>query len=354
MLKFFLILSIYLSLDLWASDCQEVRPNHTFRPSETNAFFINYYTGYKIIHQGNDQVLLKNRKFKLECNTRLYQIETPVAKVILTSTTQLPSLELLGLENKLIGFQGKKYIYSSHFKLSTISDISVPLIPEELIKLSPDLVLSYEMNSTSQKYIQQMRKLKIPIVLNNDYLEKNSLGRAEWMIFTASFFDKEEEAQKIFHEIVSKYNNLKNRVGKIHPRKKILVGDIQNGKWVTCGGMSDLATLIHDAGGDLLLSSVSSVTQRRSIEDIYTLKSDVDVWLTQNRWNDQSEILKDSRYKKVNSHLVFNNQLHISPTGSNDYWEMGMARPDLLLEDLIAVFYPDVLHKQELNWYKKL
>lgn len=337
-----------------AIDCQGIRPNQTYRSTESKSFSIDYYNGYKILHRANDHIVLKNRSTTLPCQTNLFQIETPVEKVILTSTTQLPALELLSLEKALVGFQGKKYIYSKKFLIDKIINVSLPLVPEELLKIKPDLVMTYELNASNPKLIDQMRKLKIPVVLNNDYLEQSSLARAEWIVYTSSFFNKEEEAKKIFREMVSKYNAVKSAVSKIARRKKILVGNIQNGKWVTCGGRSDLSKLISDAGGELLFSSQKSITQRRSLEDLYLLTTPVDVWLPQNTWVNQNEIAKDSRYKKIKTSKIFNHYARLSVNGANDYWEMGMARPDVMLEDLASIFYPDIFSKHELAWYKKL
>jgi iron complex transport system substrate-binding protein len=214
--------------------------------------------------------------------------------------------------------------------------------------------MTYNLNVSSQKFISQMRKLKIPLVLNNDYLEQSALARAEWLIYTASFFNKEREAQKIFDGIRTKYQEIKAKANMISLRKKILVGDIQNGKWVTCGGHSDLAHLIQDAGGDLLLASKARETQRRSLEDIYLLTSPVDIWLTQNNWTKQDAPKNDSRYKRVNAKKIFNIYGRLNSLGANDYWEMGMARPDIMLEDLATAFYPEVFSTHNLVWYKQL
>jgi iron complex transport system substrate-binding protein len=337
-----------------AIDCQKNKPDHTYTPRESKSFSIDYYEGYRILHRGNDQVLLRNKLTKLLCQTHLFQIETPVEKVIMTSTTQLPALELLDVAKSLIGFQGRKYIYSNVFLKEKIIDISLPLIQEELLKIKPDLVMSYDLNISSKKAIVNMRKLNIPLVLNNDYLEQNSLARAEWIVYTASFFNKEADAIKIFDKIVLKYNTVKKMVKSLPKHKKILVGDIQNGKWVTCGGRSDFAQLISDAGGELLLASKRPTIQRRSLEDLYLISAPADVWLTQNNWVNKNELSKDSRYKKINAKKIFNNHQRISTLGANDYWEMGMARPDLLLEDLASILYPELFLKHTLFWYKQL
>jgi iron complex transport system substrate-binding protein len=321
----------------------------------SKAFSIDYYDGFKILHRGKDNILLKNKNSQMHCETSLFIIETPVEKVVLTSSTHLPALELLKLEDKLMAFQGKKYIYSSHFSQEKITNISLPLVPEELLKIKPELIMTYEINNSLHESIEKLRKLKLPVVINDDYKEINSLARAEWLIYTASFFNKEDDAQKIFKSILEKYESVKESIAKKNNiRKKVLVGSIQNGSWVTCGGKSDLATLISDAGGDLLLASTDHQTQSRSLEDLYALPLNVNVWLTQNNWKDLRATKQDLRYSKIQTKNIFNMHAKINAAGANDYWEMGMARPDLMLEDIASMLHPEYFSKHQLIWYKKL
>lgn len=352
--KALLILFLLSSRVFGAIDCQAIKPIKIYKPKESKLFWIEYFNGYKILHRGSDQTLLKEKTIPLSCSTKLFTISVPVNRVILTSTTQVASLELLSLEDRLVGFQGKRYIYSERFKLDQIADVSMPLVLEELIKNKSDLVVAYDLNIASDKLLNDMRKLQIPIVLNSDYLENTPLARAEWLIYMASFFNKEVEAEKIYNEIAKNYNEITLKTKNILKRKKILVGDIQNGKWVTCGGKSDLSKLVSDAGGDLVFKSNKSTTERKSLEDLFMIKSPVDIWLTQNNWRDIKNAKEDSRYKKVDTSLVFNINQKINSFGANDYWEMGMARPDIMLLDLASVFYPDKFKNHQLVWYKKL
>jgi iron complex transport system substrate-binding protein len=351
--RLFLVLFI-LSFRVSALECRFNKTIKTFSPLVSKGFSIDYYEGYKILHRGKESILLKNKNTKLHCETNFFIIEIPVEKVVLTSSTHLPALELLKLEEKLIGFQGKKYIYSSHFPIEKITNISIPLVPEELLKIKPDLIVTYELNNSFQENVEKLRKLNIPIVINDDYKETNAIARAEWLIYIASFFNREEDAQKIFKSIFEKYELIKNSLAKKGSRKKVLVGSIQNGSWVTCGGKSDLATLISDAGGDLLLSSDSHLTQTRSLEDLYAQPLHADVWLTQNSWQDLSATKRDSRYKKIKAESIYNMIARVNNAGANDYWEMGMARPDIMLEDVASMLHPEYFSKHQLFWYKKL
>ena len=40
--------------------------------------------------------------------------------------------------------------------------------------------------------------------------------------------------------------------------------------------------------------------------------------------------------------------------GGNDYWELGVARPDFLLKDLIKIAHPHLLPDYEFTFMDKL
>jgi iron complex transport system substrate-binding protein len=43
-----------------------------------------------------------------------------------------------------------------------------------------------------------------------------------------------------------------------------------------------------------------------------------------------------------------------TPSGSSDFWESAIARPDLLLADVIKVLHPELLPEHELFYTEKL
>jgi iron complex transport system substrate-binding protein len=174
------------------------------------------------------------------------------------------------------------------------------------------------------------------------------------LIFSAAFFSKDLEAQRLFKSIEVGYQRVKEKAKSFPLKKNILVGDIQNGKWVTCGGSSDLAILIKDAGGELLLKSSASETQFLSLEKIYQIKEVPVLWLSQNTWQSKAEMTKDSRYKKFSNIALYNNNALLNAHGFNDYWERALMRPDLLLSELFSIFHLDKIPKSELVWYKEL
>jgi iron complex transport system substrate-binding protein len=353
---YFLILFI-MPLTLKALECDLSRPLKRYHPKYATHFSIDYFKDFKILHVDNDQYVLSPNSI-LNCELSLPKILTPVKKVVMTSTTYLPALELIHQEKSLMGFQGKRYIVSTAFPLDKIVDVAFKFNPEYLLGLKADLIMGYDANLMSPSQRQVFSSLKIPVVLNKDFEEKNPLGRAEWLIFISSFYNQDEQAINIFKSIEKNYLDLKEKNLKTTKRPLVLVGEIQNGYWVTCGGESDLGQMIQDAGGVLALKRPSANTQQISLEELGQGKQVFDIWLTHNNWASKNErdiaFKQDHRYSLISAKNIYNNDLITNKNKSNDFWETGLQRPDLLLLDISALIHPEEYIGHKLRWYRKL
>lgn len=349
---FFLFTSI-VSLNLWAIECESKKIISTYTPRYAQYFKIYYYDHFKIIESGKkpqvDRFIVADKA--LDCTTSLYQFKADSKRFIATSTTHVSFLSVLGMEERLVGFQGTHYLYNKKFKTREIKDIHYQMNAEEILSLKPDLVMAYSANLAGIKKVEAFRKLKIPVVLNYDFEERHPLARAEWMVFSASFFNQDSLIQEFFSKIEKSYNEYKRQAQGL-TKKNVLVGDIQGGKWATCGGESDLAILIRDAGGNLLLKSNAHETQSMSLEKVLKISEAPDLWLTQNTWDSLISASKDSRYKKFQGIPTYNNTKLLNDKGFNDYWETGVSRPDLLLADMFKIFHQK--NSENLTWYKEL
>lgn len=57
--------------------------------------------------------------------------------------------------------------------------------------------------------------------------------------------------------------------------------------------------------------------------------------------------------KSVREKTAYNNNLRLTATGGNDYWESAVVRPDVVLRDLIHIFHPE-LAPDSLYYYRHL
>ena len=192
-MRFFtILLFFFLSLNLKAADCELQEIQNAYIPHFAKLFTIKYFSIFKIVESMDDRFIVADN-LPLDCQTKLPVFSSHTKRFVATSTTHLPFLSQLGLEETLVALQGKRYIYNSKLRSQKIREINYLLNPEELLSLRPDLVMAYPANFASGKKLQDLRKLNIPIVLNRDFEEKHPLARAEWMVFSAVFFSKELE-----------------------------------------------------------------------------------------------------------------------------------------------------------------
>lgn len=347
------LLLLFINFSL-ASNCEDAKVINSFVPKHAKYFSYTQYEKFKIVRSGpeneKDNFIVTSEK--LNCETTLPVIKTPVNRFIATSTTHLPFLDFFHLEDNLVAFQGTNYISNPKLRTRKIAEISYQLNSEQLLHLKPDLIMGYKSNLPSWKSLKDYRRFNLPLVLNWDFLEEHPLARAEWLVFNSVFFNKEIEAKKLFEKMESDYAQLKRTAVNLR-KKRVLVGDIQNGKWVTCGGQSDLALLIKDAGGQLVLDNDKSQTQFMPLESVYPKSKTADVWLPQNTWRNLKILKSDDRYGPLLKLEIFNNTKMLNVHGFNDYWETGLARPDLMIKDLFQIFHPEV-KKGDTLWYKKL
>ena len=142
-------------------------------------------------------------------------------------------------------------------------------------------------------------------------------------------------------------------------RPAVLTGLPFKETWWMAGGKSNLAVLIEDAGGSFLWKeNTSGEAFPVSLEEVFLRASSADYWINCGSVNDISELLAfDQRFSilpAVKKRMIYNNNLHSTPAGGNDYWESGVVHPDHVLFDLARILHPELPGRKEFYYYKKL
>jgi len=292
-------------------------------------------------------------------------IRTPVEKVVVLSTTHIGFIEKLGFESSIIGVSGKDFVTNSIVKKGIeqglVHDVGYDqnLNYELLLQMKPDLVMAYGIGSDVAAHPSKMNDLNIPVVINAEYLEETPLGRAEWLVFTGSFYNQTEHAQQVFNKIVMEYDSLKNLVSATSHKPLVLSGLPYKDNWWVPGGKSYMANMIADAGGDYLWKdNPSRESFVVSLESAIVKASQAEVWINTGQTHSIQEILEsDERFKIIPSlqkKMVYNDNKEMNPTGGNEVWETGAANPQDLLRDLILMFHPEIKIDRAFHYYQKL
>jgi len=290
-------------------------------------------------------------------------IEVPVENIVCTSTTHVPHLDYLGVTDLLIGFPATDYVSSEtarkRIDAGFVKDLGIDkgMNLELLYTLKPSLVMGYTMTADLGQ-LKKIQEMGTPVVLNGEYLERDPLGRAEWIKFTSLFFGKEKAADSVFAMIEREYTTTRDMLASVDKKPSVLCGTVYGDAWFMPGGENYAAKLLKDAGNNYLWASDSTHGWLEiAFESVYSKAKDADLWIVGSF--DTFEQLKaaDHRYslfKPFETKQIYNYNARKGVKGGNDFLELGYMRPDLILKDLVKIGHPELLPEHELFFHKKL
>jgi iron complex transport system substrate-binding protein len=295
----------------------------------------------------------------------LPSVRIPVNRVICMSTTHLAMIEALGRTGSVVGISGTDYVSNPQLrkKLESgeVKDVGADqtLDIERIISLSPDVLISYGITSEVSNLVQRLGGLGIPVVLNGDYLEREPLGKTEWLKFMAAFFGMDREADSIFSRVVGSYEFYREKASEAATRPNVMTGLPWKDAWYIPGGESFAAAFIRDAGGHYLWEDMKShEASPVSLESVFARGMKADIWINSGAARSLREIRQAdprlARLKPFQNGMVFNNTARLNAWGGNDFWETGVMEPNRILADLVRIFHPDMLPEYELWYYEKL
>lgn len=293
-------------------------------------------------------------------------VRLPVSRVILTSTTQIPHLDLLGETNKLTGFPKTDLISSeltrARIDSGKVTDLgSGPSVnPEMVINLQPDWVMISTLGE-DLRYLDLFAQAGIPALINGEYVEQNPLGRAEWIKFTGVLLGKYEEAVEAFEKIKSAYQEAERLASKRSTdlRPKVLSGVMYQDIWYAPGAESWGAQLLQHAGGDYVFEDQAGAgSLQLNYEFVLDRATEAEIWIGSADFPDLKTMASNEpryrNFKAWETGKVYTYTAKKGATGGLEYFELGYVRPDLLLKDLIKILHPELLPEYELYFYQKL
>lgn len=293
-----------------------------------------------------------------------FEINIPVKKIVVTSTTHLPSLEALGAQNSLIGFPGLDYVSSDSIrKLITENEITElgkneAINTEMLISIEPEVVVGFAVNGNNKTY-NTIQRSGIPVIFNGDWTESSPLGKAEWVKFFGALFNKNEEAQKYFKKVETNYKMAKNLAATAEKRPTVLSGSMYKDQWYVPYGNSWLARFIEEANASYIYKETSgSGSMALAFETVLSDAKNADFWVAPGQFGSYEQLLEKSthydQFKAVNTQKVYTYSSTTGDTGGVLFYELAPNRPDLVLRDFIAIFHPELMPEHKFTFFKPL
>lgn len=343
--------------------------------TDAQNFSVEYFNHYKVVTvQGS----LESYQFVLiQCGTPApidatfpegtQFIEVPAANIVSLSTTFLPGLAQLGLAENVVGLDSLLYTSTPQIVERIEAGEIVEVAPnfelntEIVLSLEPSLVMTDDFDPAR---ITMLADAGIFTAVNTDYLETQPLGRAEWLKFTALFYNREAEAESLYADIATAYEDARALAATVPPdaRPVVLVNAFSSfgEAWSVPGAQTYLGTLINDAGGVIAVGDQAPQgSALLSFEQVYGAALEADLWLLNtyavNTLDDLAAL--DSRYADFGafaSGSVWNNDADSNVNGGNNYYELGAANPHLVLLDYVAMFHPDLLPDHTFLFHRQL
>jgi len=291
-------------------------------------------------------------------------IITPIKDIVVTSTTHIPALELLNVENTLVGFPGTDYISSKKTrqridkKLVREIGQNDQLNTEILLELNPNVVVGFGVDGTS-KSLNTIKKSNIPVIYNGDWVETNPLAKAEWIKFFGILYNKEKEADSIFKTIETNYKAAKKLAQTVAKRPTVISGALHKDVWYLPSGTSPEAQFLKDANVNYLYSDTKGKgSLSLSLETVFLKAKNADLWLSPSYYASMEDLKQaNSFYTKFDAfknNKIYSFSNSTGETGGITYYELGFAHPDLVLKDIIKVCHPELLPNYNPYFFKPL
>lgn len=266
----------------------------------------------------------------------------------ISSSTAVGYLTLLGSQNLVAGMCDGELVYDTALYRRFASG-KLPSLGRQMVDSYESIINAeldgYVKSGFEQSPAQDERYISagLPIIYLNDWTENHPLARAEWIKFIACFTGQSQKADSIFAQIEARYLAAKNIAQQFTDEPTVLAGGAFKGEWYVPGGQSYFAHLIKDAHGTYPWAadtSVGSVTL--SFETVFSNSADADFWLSSQDFTPRQLVETDSRlahFRSLKNNTLYTYNKRLGLGGGNDYWESGVCRPDLILEDIIHILH---------------
>lgn len=392
MKKVFLLLSLVLiALPIVAQDSNlmegcvaEYDPEVDYFPAKVEItaaenFDVQYFNNYKVLSVSDafDDAPLFTYVL-VQCGTVAPSaedfpegtafVEVPTGNIIVLSSTYLPHLTQLGLLDQLVGLDSFLYTNTPEVvekieagelvEVGSGTDINVEMV----LNAEPDIVMAHGFSPDTDAF-PVLLDAGIFTALSSDWREATPLGRAEWIKFTALFYNAESTANDVYDAIASNYSEIQTLANSIPGDERPVIlwntYTTYDDAWYIAGSDTYVGAMIHDAGATIALGEDISDGQLMSFETVYESALTADVWVT-NAFavTGLDDLLaQDERYADfvaVQNGAVWNNDLDVNENFGNNYYELGVTNPDLVLADMVAIFHPDLMPDHEFTFFRPL
>lgn len=291
-------------------------------------------------------------------------ISIPINSIVVTSTTHIPALEMLGVENTLVGFPNTDYISSEKTRKRIDSGkvrevgTNETLNTEVLIEMAPNVIVGFGLNDNNPT-LDNLQKSGLKVLVNGDWAEQSPLGKAEWIKFFGALYGLDSEANTIFSKIEKEYTKTLALANKATSKPTVLSGAMFQDQWYVPQGDSWAALFLKDAHSNYLWADSKGIgSLPLPFEKILEKAKNAEYWIAPGDFSSLKQ-MSDSNphhneFASFKNKKVYSYSLNKNAKGGILYFEWSATRPDWVLKDLITIFHPELLPDHKLFFFQKL
>ena len=354
MIKKILISSLFI---LAITSCKQSKEAVKTEKENTTFLFAKNIS----IEENNETITIKSSGNTITFDKK----ELPIKTVMVETSSAIAYLNELNALNTVKGATDVDFIYNPKIAEGiankTILKIgsSNELFTEIILKNKPQLIIASS-NPVLAKFHQQLEQNGIKILYLDEYKEQNPLGQVEYLKIFGKLFGKNTEAEKQVETVKNNYDSIKNIIQtKAQSNVSTIVNTMFGDVWYAPTNDLLQAKLIDDAKGNYIFKDKKGENSLSlTFEEVYTTGKSANYWINVTNVNSLAEMKASypnyawfDAFKKGN---VYAYNKRMNAKGSNDYFEQGILRPDIILNDLGKIFYPNLFPTYDLYFYQQL
>ncbi|HMN04093.1 MAG TPA: ABC transporter substrate-binding protein [Flavobacteriales bacterium] len=275
-------------------------------------------------------------------------LAAPLRQVALLSTTHASFLSALGLADAVVGCAHvgrlRDPLVKARADAGAIAEVGAAegLDRERVLVLAPEALFVYPYGTEADRGSFGA----LPMIPVAEYLERDPLGRAEWIRVFGVLMGKEEEAAGLFRGIAGRYEQAKAMVPPGAQRPRVFFGSSWKGAWSIPSGRSYMAHLIADAGGDYLFADREAPGNIGvALEQVLQTGVQADFWgriIDLERAVTESDVAGDDGRIRALPAFAKHGAFYANSRESDIFGQAGLE-PDVVLLDLVQVFHSGLL-----------
>lgn len=277
-------------------------------------------------------------------------IEVPAMTAAANEDGNVIAIVELGLEDRIVAMGGGgvyhealRKRHEAHEIVSIGYSFHQSANMEALVALRPGAIFLLVPSLEWATGFERMRSLSLNAVPTFARDEPSYLGNAEWIKFSSLFFNSEAKANAVFDGVVARSERWLQATADRERPLAVWAEIAEPGFWNVHHNSRE-SEFLQGSGARLIWDRLGPErVVRMSDETLIELAGEADFWITGDQTDQRWNPAVAARIKAYRSGQVYHHHRRaVAEADAYDWYETPVVRPDLVLQDLVSLFHPDL------------